>query len=45
MKDDPRDLSSAAVTRRLEQVRALYKLMIALREVRVAPAAAPSKKP
>jgi site-specific recombinase XerC len=44
MKDDPRDLSSAAVTRRLEQVRALYKLMVALREVRIEPAAS-IKKP
>jgi len=29
------DMSEAAITRRLEQVRALYKLMVSLRQIRV----------
>ena len=32
---DATDMSSAAIAGRLEQVRALYKLMVALRQVRV----------
>lgn len=29
------DMSDAAITRRLEQVRALYKLMVSLRQVEI----------
>jgi hypothetical protein len=29
------DMSATAITRRLEQVRALYKLMVSLRQIRV----------
>jgi hypothetical protein len=29
------DMSAVAITRRLEQVRALYKLMVSLRQIRV----------
>ncbi len=32
---EPVDMSDAAVTARLEEVRALYRLMLALREVRI----------
>jgi hypothetical protein len=34
-KPESIDISEAAITRRLEQVRALYKLMVSLRQVRV----------
>jgi hypothetical protein len=36
MKKPEIDMSDEAVTRRLEEVRALYKLMLSLREARVA---------
>ena len=35
MNDRPLDLSEAAVTRRLEDVRALFKLLLSLREIRI----------
>jgi hypothetical protein len=35
MKPEPVDMSSEAIWRRLEQVRALYKLMLSLSKVRV----------
>lgn len=34
-KPEATDMSEEAVRRRLEQVRALYKLMVSLRQVRV----------
>ncbi|MBA3459938.1 MAG: hypothetical protein H0T46_08250 [Deltaproteobacteria bacterium] len=34
-KADSIDMSEEAINRRLEQVRALYKLMVSLRQVRV----------
>jgi len=36
-KAEPVDMSAAAIATRLEQVRALYKLMVSLRQVRVEP--------
>lgn len=32
---EPSDMSATAIARRLEQVRALYKLMVSLRGIRV----------
>lgn len=32
------DMSDAAVTRRVEEIRALYKLMVSFRECRILPA-------
>jgi hypothetical protein len=37
MKKPEPDMSDEAVTRRLEEVRALYKLMLSLREAQVPP--------
>jgi hypothetical protein len=34
-KPEPIDMSAEAIARRLEQVRALYKLMASLRQIRV----------
>lgn len=42
-KPEPVDMSDAAISRRLEQVRALYKLMVSLREVELDKAHAPRR--